>query len=187
MQGDFTLSELSIGWLESYWTVYWLSWMLLNCHRLWAELYAGVILLLLNCLLVGLTLVEPNDMIAAELSSWWLFYWWIHYYTVYRVTVLLECLDCGFSVCGCHLFYNLLIFNPILLSFGRGYFLCLVHIYSNFQLTPHCSLCDIDRNSWFLNYAISIAQFLPRLGWASYLCCLLLHQLLTTKRHCCDI
>jgi len=36
-----------------------------------AEPYAvGVILLLLNCLLVDLTLVEPHDSIAAELSSW---------------------------------------------------------------------------------------------------------------------
>ena len=35
-----------------------------------AQLYTGVILLLLNCLLVDLTLVEPHDLIAAELSSW---------------------------------------------------------------------------------------------------------------------
>jgi len=29
-----TLFELSIGWVESYWTANWMSWMLLNCHRL---------------------------------------------------------------------------------------------------------------------------------------------------------
>jgi len=30
-------------------------------------------------------------------------------------------------------------------------------------------------------------QFLPRLGLASYLCCLLLHSFLTTKRHPSDV
>jgi len=33
----------------------------------------------------------------------------------------------------------------------------------------------------------SIAQFLPKLGLASYLCCLLLHLFLTNKRHPSDV
>jgi len=33
----------------------------------------------------------------------------------------------------------------------------------------------------------SIVQFWPRLGLASYLCCLLLHSFLTTKRHPSDV
>ena len=60
-----------------------------------------------------------------------------------KTILLLEYLGRVFFTCGCHLFYNSLIFNPILLSFGRGSFLCLVHLHSNFQLTPLCSLCDI--------------------------------------------
>ena len=63
-----------------------------------------------------------------------------------RVTVLLEYLDRTFFICGCHLFYNSLVFDPILLSFCRGSFLCLVHLHSNFQLIPLCSLCDIGGN-----------------------------------------
>jgi len=50
------------------------------------------------------------------------------------MTVLLKYLDRAFSIYGCHLFYNSLIFNPILLPVGRGSFLCLVHLHSNFQL-----------------------------------------------------
>ena len=63
------------------------------------------------------------------------------------VTVLLEYLDRIFSICGCLLFYNLLILDPILLSFGKDYLLYLVHLYSNFQLVPSCCLCDIGGNS----------------------------------------
>ena len=33
----------------------------------------------------------------------------------------------------------------------------------------------------------SIAQFLPKLGLASYLCCLLLCSFITTKRHPSDV
>ena len=32
----FASSELFTGWIYSYWTVYWFSWMLLNCHRLYS-------------------------------------------------------------------------------------------------------------------------------------------------------
>ena len=56
------------------------------------------------------------------------------------ITILLEYLDLTFSICGCLLFYNSLVFNPILLSFDKSSFLCLVHLYSNFQLIPPCSL-----------------------------------------------
>jgi len=101
--------------LECCWTVTGSSWTI-----------AGVILLLLNCQLVDLTLVESHDLIAASSllgDSSIRVFWWIH---SMRLTVLLEYLDCTFLICGCHLFYYLLIFNPILLSFGRGSFLCLV-------------------------------------------------------------
>jgi len=47
-----------------------------------------------------------------------------------------------------------------------------------------CSLCDIGGNSC---YTKLIVQFLPRLGWASYLCCFLLDRILTTKRHSSDV
>ena len=67
------------------------------------------------------------------------------------------------ALCGCHLFYNSLVFNPILLSFGRGSLPCLVHLHSNFQLIPLCSLCDIGGYYRLFNYAKSIVQFLPRL------------------------
>ena len=151
MQGNFILSELSTGWLDSYWTVYWLSWMLLNCHRLYSWTVC-------RC-----------DFTLAELSIGWLDSGWtwrfdcswavfsvtllLEYFgeCTIRVTVLLEYLDHAFSICGCLLFYNSLIFNPILLSFGRGSFLCLVHLHSNFQLISLCSLCDIRPGySWFL-------------------------------------
>ena len=39
------------------------------------------------------------------------------------------------------------IFN--LFSFDKGSFLYLLHFYSNFQLIPPSSLCDIGWNSWF--------------------------------------
>ena len=75
------------------------------------------------------------------------------------MTVLLEYLDCAFSICSCLLLYNSLIFNSILLSFRKDDLLCLIHFHSNFQLIPPSSLCDIGRNSWFLNFTKFIAQF----------------------------
>ena len=39
MLGYFALSELSTGWMDSYWTVYWLSRMLLS--QALADLYTG--------------------------------------------------------------------------------------------------------------------------------------------------
>ena len=88
------------------------------------------------------TLVElSTDWLDSGWTSWFDCSWAIflvtpsirvfNEYTI-RVTVLLEYLDRTFSACGCNLFYNLLIFNPILLSCSRGSFLCLVHIHSNF-------------------------------------------------------
>ena len=56
------------------------------------------------------------------------------------ITILLEYLDLTFSICGCLLFYNSLIFNLVLLYFGKGSLLCLLHLDSNFQLIPPCSL-----------------------------------------------
>ena len=68
------------------------------------------------------------------------------------------------SLFGCLLYYNSLLFNPILLSFGRGSFLCLVHPHSNFQLIRPCSLCDIDVNSWFFLFMqIQLYNFYQ--GW----------------------
>ena len=68
-----------------------------------------------------------------------------------RVTVLLEYLDCTFSICGikipCVLFYDSLICNPILLSLNKGYLLCLIHLHSNVKVITPCSLCDIGGNS----------------------------------------
>ena len=53
--------------------------------------------------------------------------------------------------------YNSLVFNLILLSLGRGSLPSLVHLHSNFQLIPLCSLCDIGRYYRFFNCAKSIA------------------------------
>ena len=64
-----------------------------------------------------------------------------------RVTVLLDYLDRAFSICSYLLFYNLLILDPILLSFGKDNLLCLIHLHSNFQLVPSCCLGDIGGNS----------------------------------------
>ena len=86
-----------------------------------------------------------------------------------------------FSIFGCLLFYNSLIFDPILLSFCKGYLLCLVYLHNNFQLIP---LCLQFVWYWPKFYLRKIdCTILPRSGYASYLCCLLLYQFLTTKRH----
>ena len=58
------------------------------------------------------------------------------------MTVLLEDLNRALSICGCHLFYNSLVCNPILLSLDKGSFLCVVHLHSNFELILLCSLGD---------------------------------------------
>ena len=118
-----------------------------------------------------------GDFTPAELSTGWLYFGWTSWFdcrwTVFlvtplmkyfdestiRLTVLLEYLDHTFSICGCLLIYNSLIFSPIFLSFDKGSFLCLVCFYSNFQRIPPCSLCDISWNSWFFDCAKLIVQF----------------------------
>ena len=98
-----------------------------------------------------------------------------------RVTVLLKYLDHVFSICGCLLFYNSLIFACILLSFGRGSFLSLVHLHSNLKLIPPCNLCDIDGNLEFLNCARSMVHFFTKVA-KLLISCLLFNRFLTTKK-----
>ena len=74
-----------------------------------------------------------------------------------RVTVLLEYLDRLFSICSCHLFYNSLVFNCFVLSFGRGSLPCIVHLHSNFQLIPLCILYDTGGN--YIDFKIDRAIF----------------------------
>ena len=140
------------GWFYSSWTVFWLSWMLLNCQTL-AEPYAGWFYF--NCYAYWVTWLWWNLMIWAVFLVTLL----LEHFgeCTIRETVLLEYLDRLF---GCLLFYNSLIFHPILLSFGKHSFLCLVHLHSNFQLFPPCGLCDIGKNS----YAKSITQFFNNVG-----------------------
>ena len=79
------------------------------------------------------------------------------------MTVLLEYLDRAFSICGCLLFYSLLILDPILLSFGKDNLLCLIHLHSNFQLVPPCcGLCDIGGNSTVCNSTLQTVQNIAR-------------------------
>jgi len=60
--------------------------------------------------------------------------------------------------------------------------------HSDFQLIRARGLFDRGWNSWFsIYYTKLIAQFLPRLGLASYFCCLLLCSFLTTKMHPSDV
>ena len=91
-----------------------------------------------------LTLVEPCDFLVAELT--FLVTLLLEYFgeCIIRVTILFEYLDRAFSIC---LFYNSLIFNLIFPSFVKVSFLCLVQLYSIFQLIPRCSLYDISQNS----------------------------------------
>ena len=68
-----------------------------------------------------------------------------------------------------------------------GSLLWLIHLHNKFQLLPLSPLSDTGGNSWFINMRKSIAQFLPRLSLASYLCLLVLDSFLTTKRHLSDV
>ena len=70
-------------------------------------------------------------VIGLKLNCQWLFYYSILGECTIRVTVLLEYLYCAFSICGCLLLYNSLIFNSILIYFGKSFFLWLVHLPSN--------------------------------------------------------
>ena len=50
LYADYTLYELSVGWVKSYWMAYWLSWMLLSCQKLYV-IYIQSDFFYLNCLL----------------------------------------------------------------------------------------------------------------------------------------
>ena len=73
----------------------------------------------------------------------------------FRVTVLLEYLDCEFSTCSFHLFYNSLVFNPILLSFGRDCFLPSQQFLTHFSFAA----CVIGWNNWFFDCAKLLCKF----------------------------
>ena len=93
----------------------------------------------------------PAEMCAGWLDSAWFDFSWaaflvtllLEYFgeCTIKFTVLLEYLHRAFSICGCLLFYNSLIFHPIPLSFSGSSILCLVYLHNNFQLIPSC-LCD---------------------------------------------
>jgi len=96
---DFTLSELSIGWVKSYWMAYWLFWMLLNCHKLYmickqsdfflSELFISWLeSLVLNYQLIVLNVAELSQALVDLYAGWFYPIW-----TVYWVTgVLLNCI-----------------------------------------------------------------------------------------------
>ena len=70
-----------------------------------------------------LTLVEPYDLIVAELSS--IMTLLLEYFgeCTIRVTACsIRVSRSHISICDCLLFCNLLILDPILLSFGKDYF-----------------------------------------------------------------
>jgi len=73
---------------------------------------------------------------------------------IITVTVLLEYLDCVFSILyGCLLFYKSLLFDDLILqSLHRGSFLSLIHFLSNFQhISPYRKM------KWTL-FAVLFAQ-----------------------------
>ena len=85
MLGYFALSELSFGWLDSYWTINWMSEVLSSCHKAIPDLYADSIWtvywangFLLNCLLLSWMLLNC----LADLYVWSFYSVW----TIYRVT-----------------------------------------------------------------------------------------------------
>ena len=102
------------GWFYFIWTVYWVTRVLLNCilvvlnvaelSQALADLYAGVILLF---------------WFDSGWTLWFDCSWAVFLLTLLleyfgecsiKVTVLLKYLNHAFSICGCHLFYTLLIF-----------------------------------------------------------------------------
>ena len=100
-----TLSELSIGWLESYWTVYWL-YSVLNIAELsqalvdlYAEWFYSIrtvfwVRVLPNCLLIILNYSELSQAQTALYARRFYSIW-----TVYWVTrVLLNCLLIALNV-----------------------------------------------------------------------------------------
>jgi len=65
------------------------------------------------------------------------------------------------SICGCLLFYNLLILDPVLFFFGKDDLLCLIHLHSNFQLVPPVILAETLDFFYLRKIDYTI---LPRLG-----------------------
>ena len=127
MQGDFTLTELPTGWLEPGWTSR-------SLHCVFSDLIS---LQKFNDLLA---MLQKNLNNLDELIGWTDCSWTVFLVTLLleylgectiRVTVSLEYLDRAFSAFGCLLFYNSLIFNSILLSFGKD-LLCLFHLHNLF-------------------------------------------------------
>jgi len=91
----------------------------------------------------GLTLAELyDDLVEVELPVTLLLKYFRLGECTIRVTVLLEHLNCTFCIFGCTLLNNSLIFNLILLSFGKSCLLWLVHLSSSFQFILPCSLSD---------------------------------------------
>ena len=87
-----------------------------------------------------------------------------------------ECTDRSIIVSQLHifyvlLFYNTLIFDPTLLSFGKGSFLCLVHLHSHFHLISPCSLCDIGGNPWFFCKSFVVCVYIVCLSRAPLKIC----------------
>ena len=104
MQGDFTLSQLSTGWLDSYWTVYCLPWMLLNCQRLQLNCMQGDFTLselstawttwfLLNCILFVLNVVELSQALADLHAGWFYSIWTFHRVTRFLPNCILIVLN----------------------------------------------------------------------------------------------
>ena len=139
IKGDFTLSELSTGWLASGWTLWFdCSWVVF---------------------LVILLLEYFSDCTI-------------------RMTVLLEYLDHAF------LYVVAICFITHWYFFGRGSFLCLVHLHRTSFLFVVCVML-VETLDFLITQNWS--SKLPKLGLTSYLCCLLLNQFLTTKRHSSDV
>ena len=105
------------------------------------------------------------------------------------MTVLLEYLDCTFSIIYEVAFYFITHWTlfPFSFSFIQSSLRWILNNHNNFQLISLCGLFDRGWNLWFSVTRKQIVQFSPRLGLASYLCCLFLHSFLTTKRYLSDV
>jgi len=72
--GDWPPFEMSTGWLYSYWIVYWLSWMLLNSHRL--------------CMLPEFTLSELSiEWVKSYWTAYWLSWMLLNCHKLYMICV----------------------------------------------------------------------------------------------------
>ena len=111
-----------------------------------------------------------------------------HYIWIVTLNALvIEYFDRAFYTRSFLQLYNSVLIDPILLYFGMGSLIWLIHLHNKFQLLALSPLSDTGGNSWFIIMRKSIAQFLPRLSLASYLCLLVLDSFLTTKRHPSDV